>query len=165
MAGAAATVPVWGWIAAGMILLGIGLWFMIKGDQYQFTPLSYWLNDGSFGKQELLDRDSLSAYATLDEENMGYIQALYSPQKLEEDWHITSNTLTLKIAYPLVGKINTIKMIEIGSSNTSIKNTSSVEKLPSGGSTLSYQITGLTGGHDFTCNVKPSYVPTLLEKI
>lgn len=164
MAGAAATVPVWGWIAAGMILLGIGLWFMIKGDQYQFIPLSYWLNDGSFGKQELLDRDSLSAYATLDEENMGYIQALYSPQKLEEDWHITSNTLTLKIAYPLVGKINTIKMIEIGSSNTSIKNTSSVETLPSGGSTLSYQITGLTGGHDFTCNVKPSYVPTLLEK-
>ncbi|OOW00819.1 toxin VasX [Pseudomonas sp. MF4836] len=162
MAGVVATVPVWGWIAAGVILLGVGLWWGIKGEKAQFTPLSYWLNDCSFGNNELLGRTAVTLYPTLDDENKGYVHASYAPRQVEADWHMTSNTLTIKIIYPLVGTIQKVTAIETGESEPQLHNSSGEEKLPSGGVVLTYRVLGLTRGKNFNYSLIPSYIPTLL---
>ncbi len=163
MAGTAAMVPVWGWLAAGVILLGVGLWWLMKGDQAQFISLGYWLNDGSFGKREQLGRkEAIPTYASLDDENKGYVQASYAPQKIEADWHVTSNILTLKIAYPLAGKSQRITGLEVGDSAVEIQALPGDEKLPNGGSIHTYQIRGLKKGRGFIYSVIPSYVPNFL---
>lgn len=162
LAGTVATVPVWGWIAAGVILLGIGLWWLIKGEQALFIPLSYWLNDGSFGKQELLGRKTIVRYETLDQENRGYVQASYAPQSIDVDWHITSNTLTVKIIYPLEGTVLKIKSGENNSHQPQLYAIEGEEKPPSGGCVRSYKVFGLTRGSGFRYSVRPSYIPNLL---
>lgn len=161
-----AMIPVWGWIVAGTLLLGVGIWFLFKGDQAQYSALSYWLNDSSFGKHEILDRESIVKYQTFDDENKGYIQAIYSPQQLEADWHITSNSLTLKIAYPLEGVISPVTSIALGpgSSQARLTHLPEKEKLSSGGTILTYRISGLIKGSEFHFAVKPKYTPTLLDE-
>ncbi|WP_321872027.1 toxin VasX [Paraburkholderia tropica] len=74
VAGTSATVPIAGWIVAGIILVGVGLWFVTKGDHAQYTDLDFWLNDGTFGKHELLGRPKTVTYANLNEENDAYVK-------------------------------------------------------------------------------------------
>jgi hypothetical protein len=46
---AAATIPVWGWIAAGVIFLGIGLTLLWQAIKATDTPLEVWLLGSSYG--------------------------------------------------------------------------------------------------------------------
>ncbi|PTX08319.1 hypothetical protein DBL07_04030 [Achromobacter mucicolens] len=162
LAGTVATVPVWGWIAAGLILLGTGLWWLTKGDQAQFVPIGYWLNDGSFGKHELLGRPAIVRYETLDQENRGYVQAIYAPQRLDADWHMTSKTLIVKIIYPLDGAIQRIE--------SEGNNVTQAQLYPMEGEgassnesrVRSYKIIGLTKGTGFRYSIRPRYVPVLM---
>ncbi|AYQ44266.1 hypothetical protein CVS37_40895 [Burkholderia lata] len=166
MAGVVAGVPVWGWLAAGAILVGVGVWWLVKGDDAQFSSLGFWLNDGSFGKREQLGRkkEVIVTYASLDDENKGYVQASYAPQRVEADWHMTSNTLTLKIAYPLTGTIQDVKGLEVGNSDTQVRALPGEERLPSGGSIRTYRIFGLNKRSGFRYSLRSSYVPTVLDE-
>lgn len=53
---AAATIPVWGWIAAGVIFLGIGLALLWKAISATDTPMEVWLLGCSYGKGKLVSR-------------------------------------------------------------------------------------------------------------
>ena len=51
---AAATVPVWGWIAASVIFLGLGLALLWQAIKATDTPLEVWLLGSSYGNGTLL---------------------------------------------------------------------------------------------------------------
>jgi len=162
LAGTVATVPVWGWIAAGLILLGTGLWWLTKGDQAEFIPIGYWLNDGTFGKHELLGRPAIVRYETLDQENRGYIQAIYAPQRLDADWHMTSNTLIVKVVYPLDGDIQRIESHGNDGTQAQLYPMEGEERSSNESRVRSYKIIGLTKGTGFRYSIRPSYAPVLL---
>jgi len=161
-AGTVATVPVWGWIAAGLILLGTGLWWLFKGDRAQYIAIGYWLNDGSFGKHELLGRPAIVRYETLDQENRGYVQAVYAPQRLDSDWHMTSKTLIVKVIYPLDGAIQKIESEGNDVHQAQVYSMEGEEMSSKESRVRSYKIVGLTKGTGFRYAIRPSYVPVLL---
>lgn len=166
MATTVALVPVWGWFVAGAILLGGGVWYFLKAESAQFGALNYWLNDCCFGKKELLGRDASEVvkYETLDDENRGYVHAMYAPQQHETEWHITSSTLTIKIAFPLEGMIPHLYGDPKGenSGNARIVSVPGEEAMPSGGSILTYRILGLTKGTGFQYRLRARYTPLAL---
>ena len=82
-AGASSSIPVAGWIVAGIILLGIGLYLAILGDDAQFTPMDKWLDNSSFGLHGI--PNSIN-YKTEAKEQDGFIEAMYAPQLLSSSW-------------------------------------------------------------------------------
>ena len=190
MAGGLLVLPVWGWIVAGIILLGAGLWWMLKGDKAQFSELEFWLNDGSFGLHQPMGRAKVEqvAYATLDDENKGYVMACYAPQKVDDDWKILGvkpapayvpygagvtttyePRLVVKVAYPLAGEIerlgstyNEVSSAQGASQGQVHIRQDSEEPLPTGGILRTYVITGLKKDANFTMAIQAAYTPKLL---
>lgn len=192
IAGGLLVLPVWGWIAAGLVLLGAGLWLMLKGDKAQYNELDFWLSDGSFGKRELLGREkeSQATYGTLDDENRGYVMACYAPQKVDADWSVLdyevaphyagsslgvmmtySPRLQVEVVYPLAGEVCRVAAIQVGEvtpGSTPVSESrmqfreQSSKPLPSGGTLRSYVITGLKSNEEFYFSLIASYTPSLL---
>ncbi len=77
-----AGVPIWGWIVAGIILLGMGLWWLFKAEDARYSELEFWLNDGMFGRRALMGREAAVVYPSLDAENKAYVELNYAPKKL-----------------------------------------------------------------------------------
>ena len=94
LAGSFLGIPVWGWIVAGVILLGLGLWWLCKGDDGRYSALDFWLNDGTFGKRALLGRESGVAYPSLAAENKAYVEINYAPKKFDSEWKVLALDMT-----------------------------------------------------------------------
>lgn len=180
-------VPVWGWLVASVILLGMGVWWLWSGDKAQFTPLGFWLNDGTFGKRELLGRTSLKTYTTLDEENKAYVNIVYAPQLEDSEWRVASAKhspmyvpgnsgvhidyeprLVLTIAYPLEG---TVKPPTITHSNNgaggaapTLTEDGKGKPLDGGGVVRTYAVTGLSKKAADRLTLIAAYTPTLLQE-
>ncbi|KUY73462.1 hypothetical protein WJ40_34145 [Burkholderia cepacia] len=187
MASIVAGVPVWGWLVASVILLGMGVWWLWSGDKAQFTPLGFWLNDGTFGKRELLGRTSLKTYTTLDEENKAYVNIVYAPQLEDSEWRVASAKhspmyvpgnsgvyidyeprLVLTIAYPLEG---TVKPPTITHSNNgaggaapTLTEDGKGKPLDGGGVVRTYAVTGLSKKAADRLTLIAAYTPTLLQE-
>lgn len=192
MAGGLLVLPVWGWIVAGVILLGAGLWWLLKGDAAQYTELEFWLNDGSFGLRKPMGREPEEqvTYATLDDENKAYVMACYAPQKVDDDWKVLgfeptplytpgnmgvmttySPRLVVQLAYPLAGEIDRLASIHLagpypdGTSTQEAKiqvSQESEEQLPSGGTLRTYVVAGLKKDSNASVSLQAAYTPKLL---
>ncbi|WP_309295736.1 toxin VasX [Pseudomonas protegens] len=159
-------VPVWGWLVAGVIFLGIGVWFMMRGDAARYDAIAYWLNDGTFGNRELLGRPSAREFETLDKESYWYMVACYSPKLIDLDWSSMSLSLSLydprleiEIHYPLPGEILP-PMVEF---DKEVFKTTHIEMTPhaseSGSERRSYTIRGLEEKDRETFGVRFAYTP------
>ncbi|CAB3632195.1 hypothetical protein LMG26685_00755 [Achromobacter mucicolens] len=190
LAGSVMGIPVWGWIVAGVILLGLGLWWLFKGDDSRYSALEFWLNDGTFGKRALLGRESGAAYASLAAENKAYVEINYAPKKSDSEWKVFaldalvspvgtvgvtttySPRLVVEVAYPLEGDILPMQPASVtgemspnasDGSETDLKIRQERRKqLDSGGSLITYVITGLRNDIDFSLSLTAKYVPKLL---
>ncbi|NBA95899.1 toxin VasX [Pseudomonas sp. R5(2019)] len=187
IAGTVATVPVWGWIAAGAILLGVGLWWLLEAERGLFTALNYWLNDGSFGKHELLGRKAITKYVNLDDENKAYVSALYAPRLVGNEWKVFGTEqapihlpgrggvavnydprFVMRIAYPLAGEVKrpaaTYESKSSDAPPPKWVEEGPAEPLSSGGSVHTYVVTGLSEKAVTTFTLQTAYKPTLLEE-
>ncbi|MGV8403111.1 toxin VasX [Pseudomonas aeruginosa] len=178
LATAALGVPIWGWLVAGVIFLGIGVWFIMRGDAARFDAIDHWLNDGTFGKHELLGRPSIRRFNTLDEESYWYMVACYSPKLIELDWssmsisqssHYTSYAMTvpleydpkleIEIHYPLPGKIfPPIVEFDIGTTKP-VQFETAPQVLQNGSERRSYTFRGVGKRDRGSFGVKFSYKP------
>jgi hypothetical protein len=100
-------IPVWGWIAAGMLMLGVGIYCLFEGDDARFGPMNFWLNACVFGKHDSLSQDDLS-YTTLEAELAAFHSAAFGPQLTDKDWDntwipFTEDSLEVTLVYPLPG--------------------------------------------------------------
>lgn len=183
-AGSLIALPIWGWLVAGIILLGAGLWWLHNGDNTRFSELEFWLNDGTFGQRKPMGREAEQArYATLDDESKAYVMACYAPQKVDVDWKVLgvdtpslrpaySPRLVLKIAYPMEGEIEhpvSTTPLDTGADSTPAEQAKlqitldKEEQIPSGGKLHTYVITGLRK-EDFNIKLKAAYTPAFLDK-
>ena len=190
LAGSFLGIPVWGWIVAGVILLGLGLWWLCKGDDGRYSALDFWLNDGTFGKRALLGRESGVAYPSLTAENKAYVEINYAPKKFDSEWKVLaldtlvsavgtvgvtttySPRLLVEIAYPLEGEILPLQSVSVmGETSPNISGGAETDltirqerrkQLVSGGTLLTYVITGLRNDIDFDLSLTAKYVPKLL---
>ncbi|WP_343737077.1 toxin VasX [Achromobacter sp.] len=190
LAGSFLGIPVWGWIVAGVILLGLGLWWLFKGEDARYSDLEFWLNDGTFGRRSLLGRESGVVYPSLDAENKAYVEIHYAPKKSDSEWKIFaldtlvspvgtvgvtttySPRLVVEIAYPLEGEILPLHPVSArgamsprvsGGSEMNLKIRQDRRKpLASGGTLLTYAISGLRSDVDFDLALIAEYVPKLL---
>ncbi|WP_322088402.1 toxin VasX [Burkholderia sp. BCC1999] len=186
MASIVAGVPVWGWLVASVILLGMGVWWLWSGDKAQFTPLGFWLNDGTFGKRELLGRTSVVTYATLDDENKAYVQIVYAPQLEDSEWKIATPKVSpmyvpgssgvyldydprvvLKIVYPLEGTVKppiiTHTSNGAGGAAPTVIDDGKGKQLEGGGAVRTYVVTGLSKKTADCLTLIAAYTPTLLQ--
>lgn len=191
LAGMALGVPVWGWIVAGAILLGLGMWWLFNAEDAHYSELEFWLNDGTFGKRALMGRDTAVVYSSLDSENKAYVEINYSPKRIDSEWKIfgfdTPNVpygpgvattysprLVVEVAYPLEGDIQHIQAVittgpSLANSSGSPRLDISIKedtpkKLASGGSIRTYVITGLRSNVEFGLSLTATYIPKLLSE-
>ncbi|WP_416268181.1 toxin VasX [Burkholderia cepacia] len=187
MASVVAGVPVWGWLAAGLILVGMGVWWLMLGDDAKFTPLGFWLNDGTFGKRELLGRSSLETYTTLDDENKAFVNILYAPQLEDSEWKVASAKhspiyvpgssgvyldyeprLVVTIVYPLEGTVKlptvTHSSNGVGGAAPTLTEDGKGKPLGSGGVARTYVVTGLSKRAADRLTLIAAYTPTLLQE-
>lgn len=174
-------VPLWGWLLAGAIFLTIGAYLMMRGNAAKYEPLDYWLNDGTFGKRQLLGRKNVDKFTSLDEENYSYMVACYSPKLIELDWSSVSINhepstyyaytdtavipleydpkLEIEIHYPLPGKIAepsiNLDKNELKTTKIEAKNLN----LTSDGERYKYTIRGVNKSDKGTFEIKFSYTP------
>lgn len=179
-------VPVWGWIVAGVVFLGLGLWWIFQAEKSLFTRPEFWLNDCVFGRHEQMGRERREEYASWAQEEEGYLNAFHGPQMANWDWRVFeaetgSRThmlgdggvylvyrprLELKIAYPLPGKEHVL-MIEANGNvqlpvAPQIKKVGSPEELPSGGILVTYEVTKMADSVAYS--VRMAYTPDHVGK-
>lgn len=191
IAGTVAGIPVWGWIVAGVILLGVGLWWLFKAENARYSELEFWLNDGTFGKRAFLGRDAPVVYSTLEEENKAYVEINYAPKKFDSEWKVFgldtligpdglgatttySPRFVVEVAFPLAGEIDPLRVkSSIGQiavegldhPDMNLKFRQGLPKpLPTGGSVQTYVITGIRSDIKFDMWLTVTYVPRLLGK-
>ena len=81
---AALTVPGIGWvIAAGVLLVGFGMWLSAKANAALDTPLELWLNASSFGDNF---KKVSKPFATLEEEMTEHFLLCYTPRDVGSEW-------------------------------------------------------------------------------
>lgn len=80
---AALGIPVVGWIAIGIVLVGASLWLLWEAEDAIDTEVEKWLDAGSFG---IHDRTDVKPYETLEEEQEAMVHALYAPKELSRKW-------------------------------------------------------------------------------
>lgn len=169
LAGASAGFPVFGWIVAGMILLGLGLWWLFRADDSRYSELEFWLNDGTFGKHISMGRENV-IYPTLEAENKAYVEINYAPRKIESEWKVIGlDRLVVQVAYPLKGDIHRLQIHRQASSGcvdalndlTSKISLSedAPEELITGGSLRTYVIAGLSSKVAFDLRLTAAYTP------
>lgn len=186
MAGTVALVPVWGWLVAGAILVGIGVWWMMKGDEAQFTPLSFWLNDGTFGKHETMGRTTIMTYATAEDETKAYMSVAYAPQLIDTEWKVAhpkqsqiyipgssgvyldyDPRVVLTVAYPLEGTVKPIAWQATGNttggSRPTVTEDGNGTPLGAGGTIRTYVVTGLSKKAADRLTLIAAYTPSLLQ--
>jgi|GEM_PF-1338506 len=179
-------VPVWGWIIAGVVFLGLGLWWIFQAEKSLFTRPEFWLNDCVFGKRELMGRGRSEQYASWAQEEEGYLNAFHGPQMANWEWlvveaqtgsntHILGNgsvfftyrpRLELKIAYPLPGKGHLLRVEATGvaqlPAEPQVKSIGLPEELPSGGILITYEITKMANSVSYS--VRMGYTPDKVGK-
>lgn len=80
---AALGVPVIGWIALGIVLVGASVWLLWEAEDAIDTEVQRWLDAGTFGNH---DRTDAKPYKTLEEEQETMVYALYAPKELSRNW-------------------------------------------------------------------------------
>lgn len=154
---------------------------MMRGNAAKYEPLDYWLNDGTFGKRQLLGRKNVDKFTSLDEENYSYMVACHSPKLIELDWSSVSINhelstyytytvtaviplehdpkLEIEIHYPLPGKIAepsiNLDKNELKTTKIEAKNLN----LTSDGERYKYTIRGVNKSDKGTFEIKFSYTP------
>ncbi|VWB21488.1 hypothetical protein BAR24066_00852 [Burkholderia arboris] len=187
MASVVAGIPVGGWLVAGVILLGMGIWWVWQAEQAQFTPLGFWLNDGTFGKRELLGRASRETYTTLDDENRAYVNAVCAPKLEDSEWKVVGAKhspiplpsssgvyltyeprLVLTIVYPLDGTVKpptiTHASSGVGGAAPTLTEDGKGRPLDGGGVVRTYAVTGLSKKAADRLTLIAAYTPTLLQE-
>ncbi|WP_223671342.1 hypothetical protein, partial [Kangiella shandongensis] len=81
IAAGSATVPGVGWLVAGILMIGLGIFCIIQKIKNTNTPFQIWLNRSCLGVNEA---DVGSPYSSAAQETQGYAVVCYSARKLEE---------------------------------------------------------------------------------
>jgi hypothetical protein len=78
-------IPVWGWIALGIVALVAGVWFLFKGSQAEDTPLEIWLSRCCLRNERQYASTDRRLYAKAAAEMEALQQALFGLQ-ITLDW-------------------------------------------------------------------------------
>jgi hypothetical protein len=164
----AAGVPVGGWFAAAIILLGTGMVYAASAEKLKFTEMDYWMNASTFGKNASLSNHPRT-YPGLDVEVQTFYDALIGPQIVRSKWtNSPSMRLVLTICYPLKGKehaCSSQQKFELHSKGHCkiLETIDSPKPLDSGGEIRIYEVLDLREKDDeFSFPITFSYTPDAL---
>ncbi|MDR2625235.1 MAG: hypothetical protein LBC37_02795, partial [Zoogloeaceae bacterium] len=155
-------IPIWGWIVAGTLVLGVGVYCLFKGDDARFGPMNYWLDACVFGWGNIPGQ---KRYPNLEAELKAFHNAAFGPQLTDEDWDtwrlkdnsfgiITEDSLDIALIYPLPGSGHRLSVKEKHRVPMSLRKT---ETSDSGLQKHIYRIEGLEEIEELT--LVASYVP------
>jgi hypothetical protein len=95
-------VPVWGWVAAGVLLMGIGVVNVLAGEDAEFTEMDDWMDACAFGLQK---RGNYKDNA-LEKEVQAFFEAYMGPRITKTSWgRPPALHLELTVIYPLTGLV------------------------------------------------------------
>ncbi|WP_223671258.1 hypothetical protein, partial [Kangiella shandongensis] len=77
----AGSLPGLGWVLAGALLIGVGIFCLFEKEDTTNTPFQIWLNRSCLGVNETKVG---SPYSSVDQEAQGYAAVCYSARKLDE---------------------------------------------------------------------------------
>lgn len=78
-------IPVWGWIALGILTLVAGVWFLFQSAQKEDTPLEVWLSRCCLRNEATYAKTDRQRYASAKSEMEAFNQAVFGLQ-ITLDW-------------------------------------------------------------------------------
>lgn len=98
-------IPVWGWIALGVLSLVAGVWFMFQGSKEEDMPLEVWLSRCCLRNEAAYASTDRARYATAALEMEGFQQAVFGLQvTLEWEDKIGKDRVTVQVLMPGFGQ-------------------------------------------------------------
>lgn len=98
-------IPVWGWIALGVLTLVAGVWFLFQGAQDEDTPLEIWLSRCCLRNEKRYATTDRIRYTSAAEEMTEFQQAVFGLQvTLEWVDKIGKDQVTVEVVMPGFGK-------------------------------------------------------------
>ena len=98
-------IPVWGWIALGVLTLVAGVWFLFQGAQDEDTPLEIWLSRCCLRNEKRYAITDRIRYTSGAEEMTEFQQAVFGLQvTLEWVDKIGKDQVTVEVVMPGFGK-------------------------------------------------------------
>jgi hypothetical protein len=167
---AVAGVPIGGWLAAAVILLGTGIAYAIVGENAEFTAIDYWMNASTFGQHKSLSGHPQS-YPNLETEVQTFYNVLVGPKIEDTNWENAPELhLLLTVEYPLKGKGHSYSSQQTVDRFdefycTVSEEANSPQELESGGEMRIYKIRNLRKkSKEFSFPITFSYTPDTIGK-